>query len=132
MSYITDNDAEMQAIEAAHNAKKRRVSAIFYGSILTIVILVIAALSGGFSPSPDTTVRRFLDAYMTNGQWSQYDYAFNTGSNEVIGKVVRSYEIKNVIEDTVSVDITFESRAGTDLHKTLRFTVRDEKITLIE
>ena len=42
---------------------------------------------------------------------------------QLLGKVVRGYEVKNVSERLVSVTVIFESQGHTDLPKTLRFTV---------
>ena|GEM_PF-4063513 len=60
------------------------------------------------------------------------DEDFDTKYGDVANSVVRAYEIKNVTGDTISAEITFESKAGTDLKKTKVFTVTDGMITWIK
>lgn len=131
-SYDPDYNADLQGIDAAEQARRRRTNLMYYGGIGAALLLVIAFVGGAFSPGPESVVTHFLDATMTGGRWSDYCAASSSGGDEVIGKVVRGYDVKNVVGDVVSADVTFESQAGTDLHKTLRFTVKDGKVRAIE
>lgn len=132
-NYEPDFNMELQEIDAAEEARRRRTNLMYYGGIgAAVLTALIAFLAGAFSPGPESVVTHFLDATMTGGQWSPYYDAWNSGGDEVIGKVVRGYDVRHVVGDVVSVDVTFESKAGTDLHKTLRFTVKDGRVAAIE
>ncbi len=131
-SYEPDYNVDLQGIDAAEEARRRRTSLMYYSGIGLVILLVVLALGGAFSPGPESMVSHFLDATMTDGKWSAYYDFQSSGGDEVIGKVVRGYDVRNVVGDVVSVDVTFESKAGTDLHKTLRFTVKGGKVVAIE
>lgn len=130
--YERDSNVGLQAIDAANEAQRRRTNIRYYGGVGAVVLLLLAILGGVFSPAPESIVSKFLDATMVDGEWRAYFDADYTGGDKVIGKVVRGYDVKNVVGDVVSVDVTFESKAGTDLHKTLRFTVKDGRVAAIE
>lgn len=116
----------------AQTAGSRRTNLFYYGGIGVVIVLLALGLGGAFARGPESVVTAFLDGVMTGGEWSDY-YSFSAvGENDVIGSVVRGYDVKNVVDNVVSVDVTFESKAGTDMHKTLRFTVDDGKVVRIK
>lgn len=95
--------------------------------IMVAMVLVILALSALFLNSrPETTVRNFLDAEIRGQDVTQY------GDLLVVNKIsnykLKAYEIKNTAGSQVSVELTFESEAGTDLKETKIITVYNQRI----
>jgi|GEM_PF-3266227 len=113
-------------------AEGQRGTLLAMGGLAFVVFLGAGLWFGGvFEPSPDDVVSGFLDAVISED--TTVDYVKDSEVRmEVTTKVVRGYEIKNVSGDVVSATVIFESRAGTDLPKTLRFTVQDGTIVEIE
>ena len=95
------------------------------------IIVTAVVIMRAFSPEPESVVSEYLDATITGENGYEYFDAWDHGAEQIFGKVVRGYEVKNVIGDVVSVDITFASTAGSDIHQTLRFTVTRGKIRVI-
>ena len=116
----------------AQRAASQRGGLLVAGGVAAVV-LVSGALwgAGVFEPTADDVVSGFLDAVISDGPTVEYIKDSDVRMR-VTTKVVRGYEVKNVSGDVVSATVIFESRAGTDLPKTLRFTVEDGLIVDIE
>ena len=103
------------------------------GTAALLVLTFMLWLGGAFAPGPDAVTRHYLDVVLTRGKVDPlFDTSKAEGSEVIRGSVIRGYEVKNVAGDIVAVDVTFESRAGTDLHKTLKFNVKDGEVASIE
>lgn len=81
------------------------------------------------------TVSKFMDLILEGKNQMALDYIWEEGLDDtylITWYVVRAYQIQNVTEGgVVTVDITFASQAGTDLHKTYKFIVKNGKIVSI-
>jgi len=107
--------------------------------ILCILFLLVALLPGCTSQEEKASnaVKGYLDAIISTGSSSTGSaylaHDVKSGSYDaIVGYVVRGYQIKNASGDAISVEVTFESQAHTDLKKTLVFSVNsDGKITSI-
>lgn len=128
-----DYNADLQYIDADEEARQRRVKISIAAVIGVVVVAALLWLGGAFAAGPEAAATHYLDVVLTVGKSDKH---FNTrdvpGHEAVTGKVVRGYEVKNVVGNVVAVDVTFESQAGTDLHKTLRFTVEGGEVVRIE
>lgn len=113
-------------------AASQRGTFLALGGAGAVVLLGGALWAGSvFSPSPEGVVTDFLDAAVSDAPTGKLVKDYETGAR-VTGSVVRGYEVKNTFGDVVSATVIFASLAGTDLPKTLRFTVKDLVIVQIE
>lgn len=71
---------------------------------------------------PPRVVRSYMDTVICQGNTEAY-FAPETGGASIENYVVSAYQIVSTSGRTVSVDVTFRSRGGTDIHETKRITV---------
>ena len=93
------------------------------------VMVILMSLTACSNNDPATVVKGFLDAQI-KGE-SAAKYGSPSVLKEVSEFVVKAYEVKNISGNNVSVAITFQSQADTDLQKTKIFTVENNVITAI-
>lgn len=71
---------------------------------------------------PPRVVRSYMDTVIRNGSTEGYLAPSASGAS-IEDYVVSAYEIVSTSGRTVSVDVTFRSRGGTDIHETKKITV---------
>jgi hypothetical protein len=113
-----------------------RSSKVTRGVQVGAAVVVLLLLAGGawwyLSSDPSRVVTAYLDARVDGTSGDEYLVHPIIDDQAVEKFFVRGYEVKSVSGSTVSARVIFKSRAGTDLPQTLRFKVKDGKITSID
>ena len=116
----------------AQKAASQRSASLAAGGVGAALLLGGALWAVGvFDPTPEGVVTDYLDAVVSGEPTGDYLSDWEVG-NPVERKIVRGYELMNSSGDVVSATVIFQSKANTDLPKTLRFTVEEGKIAQIE
>lgn len=117
--------------ENAIKRKRQRRSVVFGGlGVIAVLVTGWKAAAWWAGNDPTNVVEAYLDAVVSGERATKF---LGPGGHQghvrqIDGMIVRGFEIKNTSGNVVSATVTYESRAGTDLPKTLRFTVEGGQI----